>query len=247
MGEMINLMVNRHKVQIPANSIVYANVTDKLCKIHLDNRDTLNLFITITELMEMLGEVDFLRVSRSSLVAYTAIESVNEDEVILHGGIRIPYSRSRRKDIMDRAKNGMERQVVCRDLDKPMGILDFAHDFAFWDDVPIGFGVLEFISDGGGRLSDFIFRYVNQALAELEGAPAESLVGCAYSQVFKEAQNKRLAIYSKVAFMGDAVELIDYSPELDKELLILCYQPAYGYCACIVRDATDKYYLQRKR
>lgn len=247
MGKVIDLMVNRHMMQIPASSIIYANVTDKLCKIHLDNGDTLSLFITISELLEKLGEVDFLRVSRSSLVAYTAVESVNQDEVILYGGIRIPYSRSRRREIMERARNCMERQVVCRDVDRPIEELDFVHGFTFWDQVPIGFGVLEFVMDCRGRFSDFVFRYANRALAELEDVSRESLINHAYGQIFKEAKNKRLAIYSKVAFMGDTVELIDYSPELGKELLVLCYQPAYGYCACIVCDATDKYYLQMKR
>lgn len=247
MGKVIDLMVNRHMMQIPASSIIYASVTDKLCKIHLDNGDTLSLFITISELLEKLGEEDFLRVSRSSMVAYTAVESVNQEEIILYGGVRIPYSRSRRREIMDKARNCMERQVVCRDKNRAVGELDFVHGFSFWEEVPIGFGVLEFVADCTGRFSDFIFRYVNRALAELEGVTADALINRAYGQIFKEAHNKRLAIYSKVAFMGDTVELIDYSPELGKELLILCYQPAYGYCACIVCDATDKYYLQMKR
>lgn len=247
MGKVIDLMVNRHMMQIPASSIIYASVTDKLCKIHLDNGDTLSLFITISELLEKLGEEDFLRVSRSSMVAYTAVESVNQEEIILYGGVRIPYSRSRRREIMDKARNCMERQVVCRDMNRAVGELDFVHGFSFWEEVPIGFGVLEFVADCTGRFSDFIFRYVNRALAELEGVTVDALINCAYGQIFKEAHNKRLAIYSKVAFMGDTVELIDYSPELGKELLILCYQPAYGYCACIVCDATDKYYLQMKR
>lgn len=247
MAKVIDLMVNRHMMQIPASSIIYASVTDKLCKIHLDNGDTLSLFITISELLEKLGEEDFLRVSRSSMVAYTAVESVNQEEIILYGGVRIPYSRSRRREIMDKARNCMERQVVCRDKNRAVGELDFVHGFSFWEEVPIGFGVLEFVADCTGRFSDFIFRYANRALAELEGVTADALINRAYGQIFKEAHNKRLAIYSKVAFMGDTVELIDYSPELGKELLILCYQPAYGYCACIVCDATDKYYLQMKR
>lgn len=247
MGKVIELMVNRHLMQIPANSIIYANVTDKLCKIHLDNGESLNLFITISELMDKLGNVDFLRVSRSSLVAYTAVETVNQEEIVLYGGVRIPYSRSRRKEIMDKARSCMERQVVCRDKNRPLGELNFHMDFCFWDNVPVGFGVLEFISDASGRFSDFIFRYANRRLGEIEGVPRENLVDRAYGQIFKGSHSKWLAIYSKVAFMGDTVELIDYSPELDKELLVICYQPAYGYCACIVCDATDKYYLQMKR
>lgn len=246
MGKAIELMVNRHKTQIPSNTIVYASVTDKLCKIYLDNGEALNLFITISELMDKLGNEDFLRVSRSSLVAYTAVEAVKE-EVVLHGGIRIPYSRSRRKEIIDKIRNCMERQVVYGEKNRPLGELEFDRDFVFWDDVPVGFGVLEFVPDGSGRFSDFMFRYANRALAEIEGVSREALVDHAYSQIFGGVRHKWLAVYSKVAFLGETVELMDYSTEIDKELLVICYQPAYGYCACIVCDATDKYYLQMKR
>lgn len=247
MGKGIELMVNRHMMQIPASSIVYANVTDKLCKIHLDNEDMLSLFITISDLMEKLGDMDFLRVSRSSLVAYTAVESVNMEEVVLHGGIRIPYSRSRRREIMEKARRCMERQIVCRDKSRPMGKLDFNRDFSFWDELPVGFCVLGFVADHAGGFSDFVFRYANRAFADIEGISMEGLLNRTYGQVFPGAQSRRLAIYSKVAFMGDTVELIDKSPEIDKELLVVCYQPAYGYCACMVCDATNKYYLQMKR
>ena len=115
----------------------------------------------------------------------------------------------------------MERQIVCRDGSRPLGTLDFNRDF--------------------------IFRYANHALGVIEGVARENLLDRAYGQIFKGTQNKWLVVYSKMAFMGDTVELIDYSPEIDKELLVICFQPAYGYCACIVCDATDKYYLQMKR
>lgn len=247
MGKVLELMVNRRVLQIPARSIVYASVTDKLCKIYLDSDETLNLFITISELMEKLGEEDFLRVSRSSLVAYSAVEAVNQDEVILRGGVRIPYSRSRRKEIMEKVRSCVERQIVCKEEGRDIGRLDFRHDFSFWDNVPVGFCVLEFITDESGRYIDFAFRYANRALADIEGIVQESMVENPAGKALKDSQRKWLAIYSKVAFLGESIEFIDYSPEIDKDLLVICYQPAYGYCACIVCDATDKYYLQMNR
>ena len=41
-------------------------------------------------------------------------------------------------------------------------------------------------------------------------------------------------IYDDVALNGVQRILHDYSPEIDKDLTIYCYQPEPGYCACIL-------------
>lgn len=246
MNEVIELMVNRRIVQIPAKSIVYANVTDKLCKIHLDNADVLSLFITISELMEKLGVKDFLRISRSSLVSYRSIRSINQDEVLLFGDVHLPYSRSRRKEIGEKTRECIERLMNKNEATNRIRPLDCEHSFGFWDRVPVGFCVLDFVEDASGYFTDFVYRYVNQALADIMEIPRERMQNRAHSELFPKAVKKWTALYSKVAFLGETVETIDYSPELDKELLVICYQPSYGYCACILCDATNKYYLQSK-
>lgn len=247
MNQTIELMVNRHMLKIPTKSILYATVTDKLCKIYLDNQETLNLFVTISELMEKLGEECFLRVSRSALVSFAAIEAVSKDEIVLSNGIRVPYSRTRRGEIAEKIKYHTETIESCGDLTHKVEPLDFAHEFSFWDKVPIAFGVLEFLQNDAGKITDFICRYVNQALAAIEEVPRERLLTHPFGELFPEDREKWIAHYCKVAFQGEVLELMEYVPGLNKDLLMICYQPAYGYCACIVVDASNKYYLQIKQ
>lgn len=244
---MIELMVNRRIVQIPARSVVYANVTDKLCKIHLDNGEILSLFITISDLMDKLGEKDFLRVSRSCLVAYGAIRSINQDEVILYGDVRLPYSRSRRQEIIAKTRECIERLMSRSETTREVRPIDVSHAFTFWDRLPVGFCVLDFVTDSTGYFADFEYRYVNEAMAEVAGRTRGEMLNRTYLNLFPGAEKKWAALYSRVAFMGEPLEMIDYSREFGKDLLVICYQPAYGYCACIVCDATNKYYLQMKR
>ena len=51
-------------------------------------------------------------------------------------------------------------------------------------------------------------------------------------EVFKNGDRKWLVSYADVALNGSKRTLSDYSPEIDKNLTIHCYQPGPGYCAC---------------
>ena len=48
-----------------------------------------------------------------------------------------------------------------------------------------------------------------------------------------------LVSYADVALNGTKHTLHDYSPEIGKNLIIHCYQPEPGYCACVLQ-VTDQ-------
>ena len=47
---------------------------------------------------------------------------------------------------------------------------------------------------------------------------------------------KWIVSYADVALNGGQRTLHDYSPEIDKNLTIQCYQPEPGYCACVLTE-----------
>jgi len=51
---------------------------------------------------------------------------------------------------------------------------------------------------------------------------------------FENGDKKWLVTYADVALNGNKHILQDYSPEIDKTLTIYCFQPASGYCACVL-------------
>lgn len=244
MNREIELMINRRKVKIPAKNIRYAVVTDKLCKIYLDTDEHLSLFVTISELMDKLGEEYFLRVSRSCLVAYSAIRAIGKDELVLDGDIKIPYSRARRNELASMVRNHMRAQPVWQEGMPKIEHMDFEEKFGFWNDVPIAFGVMDFLLDEDGRLADFKFCYANDALSAILEIPKEDLLSHTFGNLFNNSQRRWLAAFSKVAFQGEVLELLGYSFEVGKDLLLVGYQPAYGYAACILCDGSNKYYMQ---
>ena len=50
----------------------------------------------------------------------------------------------------------------------------------------------------------------------------------------RHKKDSKLVTYADVALNGNKHILQDYSPEIDKTLTIYCFQPASGYCACVL-------------
>ncbi|MCI7322012.1 MAG: GGDEF domain-containing protein, partial [Lachnospiraceae bacterium] len=66
--------------------------------------------------------------------------------------------------------------------------------------------------------------------------PVEDMVDHSFYEVFKNGDRKWIVPYADVALNGGQRTLHDYSPEIDKILIIHCYQPQPGYCACVLTE-----------
>ena len=83
---------------------------------------------------------------------------------------------------------------------------------------------------------DWIFRYGNRALAELEKLPLEQLIDHSFGSIFPNMDAKWLRVYERTALYGETLEITDYSPEIDTELKIVCFPTFPGHCGCILFD-----------
>lgn len=68
----------------------------------------------------------------------------------------------------------------------------------------------------------------------VEGIPVSEMLNRSFYEVFENGDKKWLVTYADVALNGNKHILQDYSPEIDKTLTIYCFQPASGYCACVL-------------
>lgn len=103
-----------------------------------------------------------------------------------------------------------------------------------WDKIPLAFCVIELVFDEKGHGVDFVFRYCNEMMADVEGIPISEMINRSFYEVFENGDKKWLVTYADVALNGNKHTLTDYSPEIDKHLTIYRYQPIPGYCACIL-------------
>ena len=86
---------------------------------------------------------------------------------------------------------------------------------------------------------DWIFRYGNEALAKLEDVPLESMIGNTFHSIFPNMDKKWLRSYERTVLYGETLELIDYSPEINKYLRIICFPTFKGHCGCLLSDISE--------
>ena len=108
--------------------------------------------------------------------------------------------------------------------------------------MPVAFTIIELVLNEKQEPVDFIFRYVNQAFAQLEEVKLEDLQDRRFfKEVFPHNNDKKwLKYYYSSAFRDKIYELHEYSPEIGKHLEITCYPwLTPGYCACILSDESE--------
>ena len=105
--------------------------------------------------------------------------------------------------------------------------------------MPVAYCVIELVFDEDGHGVDFVFRYCNKHMEVVEGIPLEEMLNRSFYEVFKNGDRKWLVSYADVALNGSKRTLSDYSPEIDKNLTIYCYQPEPGFCACVLVPEQD--------
>ena len=76
--------------------------------------------------------------------------------------------------------------------------------------------------------------YPTENIVVVEGVPVSEMLNRSFYEVFENGDKKWLVTYADVALNGNKHILQDYSPEIDKTLTIYCFQPAPGYCACVL-------------
>ena len=112
--------------------------------------------------------------------------------------------------------------------------LQLFNSCSFLNDMPLAFCIIELVFDAEGHGVDFVFRYCNDEMAVVEGIPVSEMLNRSFYEVFENGDKKWLVTYADVALNGNKHILQDYSPEIDKTLTIYCFQPASGYCACVL-------------
>ena len=95
------------------------------------------------------------------------------------------------------------------------------------------------IFDEESNALDWIFRYGNKALAELEMYPLKKLIGSSFGSLFENMDSKWLRFYEKVALYGEVLEINDYSPEIGENLKVICFPTFRGHCGCILFKPDD--------
>ena len=206
-----------------AENILYIYRKDRKTVIRRTDGEEFALFVPVHSVLSALPESEFLNISKGTVVCRSQIVNISNDGV---------YTMSDGRTFQGR-KRGMSSH---RRLSAEIGLTNTTHrslsmleKCSLLDNMPLAFCVIELVFNADGRGVDFIFRYCNAEMAVVEGVPVEEMLDRSFYKVFPNGDKKWLVAYADVALNGTKHTLRDYSPEIDKNLTIHCYQPEPGY------------------
>lgn len=184
--------------------------------------------------MLYLPEEDFLNISKGVALRKNQIVHISDeglytmtDGAVFQGRKRnLSQHKQIRKALGLNAQNYSEASE-----DSSLQLFD---NCRFLNDMPLAFCIIELVFDAEGHGVDFVFRYCNDEMAVVEGIPVSEMLNRSFYEVFENGDKKWLVTYADVALNDNKHILQDYSPEIDKTLTIYCFQPASGYCACVL-------------
>lgn len=178
--EYITIISKRVKKKIRTADILYIIKLEYLSLIHLIDGDILQTITPIYELKEMLGD-DCIEVKKGCIVSVSAITNI-KDKIYLCNGEEIDFTVRRRKAVR---LEWREKQKLMIDeingQDLPRTDEEYHKYYEICDKFPFAFTDIEMIFNEKRRAVDWIFRYGNEALAELEGVQLKEMIGSTFS------------------------------------------------------------------
>lgn len=219
--------------QIVISSILYITVIHCIAYIHSLDGNEYRMKMSLPKLMERLGD-DFIRINVDTLVAIRNIKEIS-DKIWLCNGEGLTYLvRNKRK--FTRQMIDVKKKIIERYADKniPQTEEEYRAYYSGFEYMPFAFADIEMVFDDSFRAVDWIFRYGNPALARLEKLPLYALIGSAFGDLFYNMDSKWLVSYERAALYGETIEIVDYSPEIDTNLKVICFQTFVGHCGCIL-------------
>lgn len=234
-GKTITIISGKHEITIAIKDILYVRMAGNMASFHVCDDKVYETRMKMGEIERILGD-DFVRTHRSYLVDPMAIHSIDKD-ILLVNGDRVKYVEHRKDEILNRLaqkRSALMRRMSAGSESKTEQ--DYHKHYKCFDTLPFAFTDIEMVFDEKNQVVDWIFCYGNPALAELEKLPLEQIIGSHFGQLFANMDPKWLTSYERAAIYGEMLQFVDYSPEIDTNLNIICFPTFPGHCGCILFD-----------
>lgn len=227
------------EMEISFFQIRFLQTIDKKTYIYAKNGHQYTTYLPLSELRRQLPEGFFIQISRSIIVALSAISRIERDAVILFAGEKLSMSRRRHQEAILFYRKYQELYTIqIEGRQGGMSKEELQRCFGYYELIPIAVAVIE-IQQMRDKKDDFIFRYVNQEMVKLEERKnKEELIDRSFREIYEDADEKILELYSGVALGGETRANLVFNREIGKHLIVYAYQPFYGYCVCFLAEMT---------
>lgn len=239
----ITVVSNRKKAIINISTILYVIMTGKIAEIHLFNGKIYKTRMTFSNLEKEL-EYCFIKAHRGCLVSVMAIHNIT-DYINLSNDEALIYTRRKKNEIINQFR--IKQKDIINSFDNngiPKTYEEYRKHYISFENMPFAFTDIEMIFNEENHAVDWIFKYGNSALAKLEKIPLEQLIGSSFRSLFDNIDSKWFKSYERATIYGEILEIIDYSPEIDTHLKVICFPTFKGHCGCILFNISEIEFTQ---
>ncbi len=209
------------KKGIRVSDVMYITRDGRKTVITLSDGSTVETFNPIKSIIETCPNDTFECINKGIVISPQYVVDVKHNEYQMTDGTtftgRVRTTAKQRKNI---AKYNGELPISEWE------------QFSILDKMPMAFCIIELVFNESGHGIDFIFRYCNKEMEELEGKSIDEMMNSSFYEVFENGDKKWLITYADIALNGGKKIIESYSPEIGSNLRIYCFQPKPNYCAC---------------
>ena len=237
-AKCITIISNNKKVVLNVNTILYVLMMRNTADIHVSGGTVYKTRMTFREIEEKLGD-GFIKIHRGGIVSAMAIHDIT-DKINLSNGESLIYTQRMKNQIIEQF-HAKQKFIISSFSHAGIPVTDeeYRRHYSSFENLPFAFTDIEMIFNEKRHAVDWIFRYGNPALAKLEKMPLERLIGSSFGSLFSNMDTKWLRSYERATLYGETLEIIDYSPEIDTYLKVICFPTFKGHCGCILFNISD--------
>lgn len=209
------------KKGIKPADIMYITRDGRKTVLNMVDGSKVETFNPIKTILESLPENSFESINKGVVIATRYVVDVTKNEYLMKDGATFTGRvRATRKQRINMARYNGDLQMSEWE------------QFSVLDNMPLAFCVIELVFNETGHGIDFIFRYCNKEMEELEGKTINEMMDRSFYEIFPNGDKKWLVTYADVALNGGKKIIESYSPEIGANLRICCFQPKPNFCAC---------------
>ena len=237
-AKCITIISNNKKVVLNVSTILYVLMMRNTADIHVSGGTVYKTRMTFREIEEKLGD-GFIKIHRGGIVSAMAIHDIT-DKINLSNGESLIYTQRKKNQIIEQFHSKQKLMINSfSHAGIPVTDEEYRSHYSSFENLPFAFTDIEMIFNEKRHAVDWIFRYGNPALAKLEKMPLERLIGSSFGSLFSNMDSKWLRSYERATLYGETLEIIDYSPEIDTYLKVICFPTFKGHCGCILFNISD--------
>lgn len=237
-AKYITIISNNKKVVLNVSTILYVLMMGNNADIHVSGGTVYKTRMTLREIVEKLGD-GFIKIHRGGIVSAMAIHDIT-DKINLSNGESLIYTQRMKNQIIEQF-HAKQKFIISSFSHAGIPVTDeeYRRHYSSFENLPFAFTDIEMIFNEKRHAVDWIFRYGNPALSKLEKLPLEQLIGSSFGSLFSNMNSKWLRSYERATLYGETLEIIDYSPEIDTYLKVICFPTFKGHCGCILFNISE--------